>query len=240
MAYNLAQFNRTAFNASSNVKWLNTAFVENITTSIGADNNTYLNTVFNEVVRQVTMSGEPCKFITSSGTETVSEEVTTVTAVIYIETKFSETVNAEVSPSAEIFLTSDMTEAVTGNINLAMDAYLDTTYTEQVNADTILGLNLYLETEGFELITEFTSVLAVEETICYIGTPDNPFTLKPGERLIIDAGTYNLLVNGENAIHYQSGEWLDSMNRNTLSIDIQAASGLANLQASILYTELFL
>ena len=239
MAYNLAQFNLTAFNAASKVKWLTTRYAENVDISIGADNNTYLNTIYNERVNKQ-VDGLICKYITLEGTETVDEIVSDMIAVIWMQTTYNETVGTEVEPSAEVYLTSSYTEQVNENTYLSQDIYLNTQYDESVSNSAHLGLNLYLETEGYELISESASLVAIDEKSCYIGTAEKPFTLKPGERLVIDAGTYNLLLNGNNIIEYHSGEWLDSMNRNTLNIDITASSGLANLSATILYTELFL
>ena len=80
----------------------------------------------------------------------------------------------------------------------------------------------------------------MHEYVCHIGTAENPFVLKPGERLVIDANNYNVLLNGQNAIWYQADDWLDDMNRNTISIDITASAGVSNLSATILYTELYL
>lgn len=239
MAYNLAQFNLTAFNAASKVKWLMTRFTEDVDISIGADNNTYLNTIYNERVdKQV--DGLICKYITSEGAETVDEIVSDMIAVIWMQTTYNEAVDTEVEPSAEVYLTTSYTEQVNNNTHLGQDVYLDAQYEENVDSDTHLGLNLYLETEGYELISESASLVAIDEKFCYIGTAEKPFTLKPGKRLVIDAGTYNLLLNGANIIEYHSGEWLDGMNRNTLNIDITASSGLSNLSATILYTELYL
>ena len=239
MAYNLAQFNLTAFNAASKVKWLSTRFTESVFATIGATNDTYLNVICNERVDK-SVDGAVCKFIPATGTETVDEIVSDMIAVIWVQPKGTEIVDTEVSPSAEVFLTMEFSEQIDADTHLSQDAFLDPVFEENVEADTHLGVDLYLENVGYELISESASLVAIEEQICYIGTPDNPFTLKPGERLVIDAGTYNLLLDGENIIEYHSGEWLDSMNRNTLNIDISASSGLANLTATILYTELFL
>ena len=239
MAYNLAQFNLTSFNAGSKVKWISARFAESVFATIGATNDTYLNIICNERVDK-SIDGAVCKFIPASGAEAVDELVSGMISVIWVQPKSTEIVDAEVLPSAEVFLTMEFNEEIIADVLLSQEAFLDTQFAEDIEADTSLGVNLYLETAGYELISESASVVAIEETICYIGTPNNPFTLKPGERLVIDAGTYNLLLNGENIIEYHSGEWLDSMNRNTLNIDISASSGLSNLTATILYTELFL
>lgn len=64
-------------------------------------------------------------------------------------------------------------------------------------------------------------------------------TLRPGQVLVIDAGSYNVLLDGENAIHMQQGDWLDSIDRNTQSIVI-SATGISRVTAEILYTERYL
>ena len=65
-------------------------------------------------------------------------------------------------------------------------------------------------------------------------------TLKPGQKLIVDATNYNVLLDNENAIWAQSGAWIDELTRETSSISINASSGVANLSANILYTERYL
>ena len=79
------------------------------------------------------------------------------------------------------------------------------------------------------------SLEALDLAICYLTV-----TLKPGSTLIIDANNYNILLDGENAIELQSGDWLDDLDRETVDIAIGAASGVSGLSASILYTERYL
>ena len=75
----------------------------------------------------------------------------------------------------------------------------------------------------------------MEEITCVL-----KLTLMPGQRLIVDASNYNVLLDGENMIHTQEGEWLDEISRETTSITVTAAAGQAGLSANILYTERFL
>ena len=58
--------------------------------------------------------------------------------------------------------------------------------------------------------------------------------------MIIDANTYNVWIDQQNAVYVHSGDWLDELNRETQDFVITAASGAGNLEASILYTERYL
>ena len=99
----------------------------------------------------------------------------------------------------------------------------------------ILGSKIYPTVEMYELVDAAASLLAFDTRVCIINT-----TLRPGQRLIIDAATYNVLLDSENAIHLHSGEWIDELSRETTEINITARSGATSLSANILYTERYL
>lgn len=88
---------------------------------------------------------------------------------------------------------------------------------------------------GNELVSQVTSIDNVEEIACMLD-----ITLQPGEHLIVDAGNYNVFLNGVNMIHTQKGRWMDELSRDTVDITITAAEGGAGLSAEILYTERWL
>ena len=64
-------------------------------------------------------------------------------------------------------------------------------------------------------------------------------TIPAGGVLIIDSDNFNVLLNGQNAIDKQRGDWLDELARNTFDISITSA-GASSLVGSILYTERYL
>ena len=63
-------------------------------------------------------------------------------------------------------------------------------------------------------------------------------TLRPGDILVIDSDNFRVLLNGENAIKYHSGDWIDELNR--LSKSITVAGGGNALETSIYFQELWL
>lgn len=63
-------------------------------------------------------------------------------------------------------------------------------------------------------------------------------TLPPGGELRIDSDTFRVLLNGENALDKQSGDWI-TLSRDLLYLDIESAIG-GGLSGNLIYTERYL
>lgn len=63
-------------------------------------------------------------------------------------------------------------------------------------------------------------------------------TIPPGGELRIDSDLFIVLLNGENALHTQSGDWIN-ISRNLLRIIVESASG-GQLRGQLIYTERYL
>lgn len=63
-------------------------------------------------------------------------------------------------------------------------------------------------------------------------------TIPPGGELRIDSELFSVLLNGENALHTQSGDWIN-ISRELLRLIIESASG-GRLQGQLIYTERYL
>ncbi len=63
-------------------------------------------------------------------------------------------------------------------------------------------------------------------------------TIPPGGELRIDSDTYRVLLDGENALHAQEGDWI-KLSREILYLDIETASG-GPMEGSITYQERYL
>jgi len=170
-----------------------------------------------------------------SGEETISEGVTE--GLLYINPKpvFTETVSEEVALGAVIGIPVQFAESIRENVILGADIAIPTEFAETVFPAVILGAIIAIPTEGFELISANATPESIETKVCILN-----ISLKPGDRLVIDANNYNVLLNGDNAIWVQSGDWIDELIRNTTEVKIDAAAGVGNVKASILYTERYL
>lgn len=235
MAFNLAQYNINPFNvAGGNVRWLKATGNEYITTAIGSALQIYVQAYGNERIGEES-SGASTKFIRAVGSESVAELVTRGQNSILLYPRFSEVVREEATISAIIMPTATGEEKVEAELILGSDSYLSTDFTETVSADVSLGSEIYLTASGYELVSESASLEIIDTKTCYLTTE-----LKPGDRIVIDADSYTVLLNSENAIEIQSGDWIDELDRSTTDIAIKAASGVAYLSAHIIYTERYL
>ena len=63
-------------------------------------------------------------------------------------------------------------------------------------------------------------------------------TIPPGGELRIDSDTFRVLLNGENVLDKQSGDWL-MLSRDLLYLDIESAIG-NGLSGNLIYTERYL
>lgn len=63
-------------------------------------------------------------------------------------------------------------------------------------------------------------------------------TILPGGELRIDSELFLVLLNGENALHTQSGDWIN-VSRDLLRLIIESASG-GQLRGQLIYTERYL
>ena len=235
MAFNLAQFNINPFNiAGGNVKWIKATGNEYISASVGSALQIFIQAYGNERVSEDVV-GVPARFIVASGRESIAEGVTRAQPTILLYPNYRENVTAETDISAVITPNAVLSEVIEPDIILAADAYLSAIGSEEITEEVEIAADTYLSAEGFELISESASLEVIDTKTCILTT-----TLKPGERIVIDADSYTVLLNGENAIEIQSGDWIDELDRNTTDISLKAAAGVSYLSAHIIYTERYL
>lgn len=239
-AFNNARYNLTPFNhKTEEIKWLTFAFAEKVgfisTTSearfLQFDGNEFVQGSNFQCARGYIKQAE-------NAVETISSQLT---AYPYFKFSLNENVSIDNSFSASqhAFPASDGEESIKCSIlessynmfHLELDESVD----RGENEDFHLSQFFYAGNEGNEVIDANTSVEAYDEYICDL----SGIVLQPGEVIVIDAGNYDILLNNQNAIHYQNGEWIDEMKRSTKSIKI-VADYPDNLSATILFTERYL
>ena len=104
-----------------------------------------------------------------------------------------------------------------------------------INCSTYLG-NKVMDPDpimAYGIFGATVSAESLEEIIL-----DLSVKIKPGDILIIDSDNFRVLLNGENAIKYHSGDWIDELNRKSKSITI--SGGGKSLSSSIYFQELWL
>ena len=248
MSFNQNMFNRTPFNLSAggNVHWLNLDGSELVDSFSGVSQQIYLFCVPGE---RVLNQSHLTRFVqlrdvnynpVVAGHEDLGWMLS-IEGSFWVDCQMREILTSQINPSHTLHVKSNGSETLNSEKNRVH--WHRNVWPEGMEVITSEATRQLLycppKPEGLELISELvTMAITVEEIVCILN-----LSLEPGEKLIVDANNYNVLVNNQNMIHTQEGRWLDEIDRNTIDITITAASGsnsIEGISAKILYTERWL
>ena len=235
MSFDIGRFDLTGFDVTGGMyRRIIAKGTEKVDAFVGSALNYALLAIGNEKVDALPAKATPAYALIVSGTETIDKSIE---GLLYFNPKpvFTENIDHDVILGANIAFPLNYSETISEDVILGANIAFKNNMTETVSENVILGANIGLQLEGFELVSGNATSEAIETKVCVLN-----ISLKPGEKLIIDADNYNVLLNGNNAIWVQSGDWIDELIRNTTEIRIDAAAGAGNINASILYTERYL
>lgn len=141
----------------------------------------------------------------------------------------------EINLSQEAYIVGTESTTFDPKINLSQEAYVSGAESTTLDPDVNLSQQAFVSGNAGEVFSQTADVIVLTESICSFPG----LTLKPGQVLTIDAGSYNVLLDGENAIYLQEGDWLDNLSRDTINITASATGG-QRLHIQILYVERYL
>lgn len=125
-------------------------------------------------------------------------------------------------------------ENLTGNINFGYVISFHKELYESFSGEFITTKIIEISTELYEIID---CTAEAENTEIYILTVD--VSISPGGKLIIDSENYVAYLDGQNVLDKVSGEWLDELSDDTISVSVNCGNS-RSLRTSMLYKELFL
>lgn len=235
MSFNQTIFNRGPFNLSesANATWFDIEATELIDAVTSVSKDVFLLCIPHENVG-ISIHGEKFKNFTANAHEILGYNVA-LEGSYWKDVQFDEKMDTSIKLSVEYRPEVSYYETHDCEAEVKYSRHLFVTGGETVDAETTVYCEYRTVADGNELVSQVADLAIVEEIACVLN-----LTLQPGERLIVDANNYNVLVDNENMIYTQEGEWLDELTRDTYSITVTAASGGAGLQSKILYTERFL
>lgn len=234
MAFNLSKFNQTYFNRLnlSSIS-LTVGFTEDISAECGIAAE-FRSTA--AIVEKVTASANGQSGIlpvVSYEEEISGSAILGITALPVC--RISESVSASGKAAAQYDPPAAFTEIVSSDVEAASMLSVNAAISENVTAKAVPGALLSAIASYFELVNGSASVETTEVIACLIDV-----TLQPGDRLVVDAVTYNVYLNDENIVDLHRGEWIDELNRDTINLEVIASTGTNNLEAQVLYTERYL
>lgn len=107
------------------------------------------------------------------------------------------------------------------------------TLVEQVESSAFASKNILASVFGSEVFTVLSD--AGRQSTSRVSVI---ISIPPGGELRIDSDTFRVLLDGENVLYAQEGDWLN-LSRNVLYLDIESATG-GELEGSLTYQERFL
>lgn len=237
MAFDSAQFDLSGFDVGGSGTVLFSVFIsEKVTAVLGTSQEIGFVATGGERMNTEPAKGGNGVFIFASGEEEfITATATAESSTIIGRTTAAETTAAEAVCRSVNYLTIIGSEIGSVDAVISSDVYAKGSAKEVAGGQAITDKETWLLVQSYELMSASATLEAVDIEVCELN-----LRLEPGQRLVIDAANYNVLLDGENAIEVQRGVWLDHLSRNTSSISVTAASGTVNLSASILYTEQYL
>ena len=232
-AFNRLQFDLGQFNINpASEVWISATFAERISSLIATSEKSYIYISGQEAIHSDVSMANPGRMLRISGSEIVDPQP--LRGGVYFKASGSEAVSIENSISFLTWMKNVLAESISQSGTISSCFWTHVAPSESVDTDDYIGQSFFEKGESTEVVDTSVSAVVLDEFICELGV-----TLKPGQTLIVDAGNYNVLLDGQNAIHLQSGNWLDELNRETKNIRV-TADYPSNLSASILYTERYL
>lgn len=236
MAYDQARYNLTAYNlGSGEVLYLSADGLESVRPNLSVAVEQHLLAIGYESVDSA-ISPTRMFWLETEGAEDVVLSESDIRGDLAFSLDFEETVTGSAAPSSIIYLSVNGEESVSLTTLIPAEIiYMKIAGEEAVTNAAAPSPDVHLTAEGYEYVAETANLEALDFVISNI-----EITLAPGDRLVVDASNYVVLLNGNNAIESHSGDWIDELTRESVEITVGAAGGAANLSASILYTERYL
>jgi len=155
--------------------------------------------------------------------------------VVRVRTSFAPitTVNAEVHIGKVMHEPLDLNSLINANLHVGKMMHENLPFVGEFVADINFILLMH-ERVGFD---GFFFAIASSETIRFDSAEIN-VVIPPGGELRIDSDAFNVLLNGENAIHLYRGDWIHFA-RNLQSLNVSTGTGNA-LSGEVVYVERFL
>ena len=237
MAFDSAQFDLSGFDVGGSGTVLFSVFIsEKVTAVLGTSQEINFIASAGERLNTEPAKGGNGAFVRISAEGSfISATATAESSTIIGQAMAAETAAAEAVCRSVNYLTIIGSETGSVDAVISADICVKGSAKETASGEAITDKETWLLVQAYELMSASATLEAVDIEVCELN-----LRLEPGQRLVIDAANYNVLLDGENAIEVQRGVWLDHLSRDTSSISVTAASGTANLSASILYTEQYL
>ncbi len=233
--FNTAGYNRARYNvgkAMTDTLDLRAALVEWVDSLIDTGQNIPAAYIVAETVGARLVAG-PALFLGARYRDDLLGAVD-ARGVFFLGAGMAERSGALLAPSANYYAAYGLEEALAGVFEIGANMAYGAAVLERMgasaypSADYPLPHALFLEIADGEV-----STMSFEITYARVNV-----VIPPGSTLVIDSDNYVVLLDGENVIHAQSGDWL-WLDRSVYDVLLES-NGQVNVDAEMLYTERWL
>lgn len=230
---NGGRFSLIRFSASdfSSVKERKVVFVSDILNSVGVANIRERLVIFESKTHgliEIT-SGKPRGVLFTTELESSCNIHFNKPKKIIFSSEISLACNLNKLMSKDVLFSSELKNKV----NISKETRLKQQYNFTVVCEVNIGKLIRHNSFFTSIVNSFISVI---HTVTETATID--VTIPPGGELRIDSDNFIVLLDGQNVIHLQSGDWI-TVDRNLLEMVVDTGSG-GNLQGQILFNERYL
>lgn len=233
-AFNLARYNAARFNINptSDIWLISTARTSFSFSYAGITNYAKGNSAVLFLADQLSLDAG--KFMSGSAQMTVSGQ-SLANCYFWQVTTADTTFTEEINLSQEAFLIAADSTVIDAESNISQEVSAIGTEMTTITAAVNCSQKAFVIGDAGEVFSQTADVISLTRSVCSFPN----LILRPGQTLIVDSGSYNVMLDGQNAIYLQEGDWLDNLSRDTIDITV-SATGVSRLQIQVIYIERYL
>ncbi len=154
-------------------------------------------------------------------------------ANIVVQALFENTLYSTTDGAQNSMIVGLLSDALNAKAYASMDILYGEAYAETLTAAADGLKNILVDSLLYELLGSVSGAgtQSTEQVSITV-------TLPPGSELRIDSDTFRVLLDGENVLDKQAGDWI-MLSRDLLYLDIESAIG-GGLSGNLIYTERYL
>lgn len=163
----------------------------------------------------------------------ILSSIATMSANIIIQASVAETVTAGVEGKKNLPAALTSTDSLAASVRGSKDTPATLGAYEALTASTVGSKDIYIAVVVADTLTAIMEATSQTTEIAVVQV-----TIPPGGELRLDSENFSAMLNGENVLHAQSGDWIN-ISRELLRLLVESSTGGA-LEGQLIYTERYL
>ncbi len=147
--------------------------------------------------------------------------------------RLAENLGGSLAMGANMYYTRMWEEALGGLLRMGATHHYAGRFSEALMGTAYMGAHVYVTRAFWEMLNGYANANNITDLRCYLDGE-----IPPGGKLVIDSEHYNVLLNDENRMAWQRGDWI-SVGPDTMSITLSQIGG-ESYRMEVYYIALYL